>query len=493
MFKYRFLCLILCVSLIFSLSGCGNKNDDAYLYFELPSLPTAIDPQTAESTSDLLIVRNIFEGLMRKDREGNTVVGAAESYEKKGLTYTFTLRKDIKWSNGDKVTSDDFVFGLRRALDPKTKAPFASRFFSIKNAKSINSGNLSVDNLGVTALDERTVKINLEYEDTAFLENLATSVAMPCNQKFFKNSGGKYGLNKENIICNGSYRLTKWNQESFGIRLYKNEEYNGEHKARNAAVFLTCNGDIPVTQKLTEGDIDIAFVDSNHIEALKDNGLKTKSFQNICWFLTFNNDFSKEMRTSLLKLTGSTDFGKYNDGYTKADSIYPAISKIDAENIGMTDYDLEGGKTLFINEVKKLEDSKFPSNVTLNYYDNGYVNSYITDIVGHWQNHLSAFVNISAVDNAENLLPQLKNQTLQMAVFPVNFSSKNYTEYLENFNITDFSKSPAELQNQILSSKNIMPLFFQDTTLCFSGEILEIYPTEDNGFLDFAFIVKENG
>ena len=488
MFKYKFLSLILCVALIIPLVGCGDKSSEAYLYFELPTLPTALDPQTTESTTDLLIVRNIFEGLMRKNSKGEVVEGAAESFEKNGLTYTFTLRDGILWSNGEVVTADDFVFGLRRALKPETKAPFASRLYAIKNAEEVNTGKLSADNLGVAALDEKTVKIDLKYDDSAFLENLTTSVAMPCNERFFKESAGKYGLFRENIICNGSYRLTKWNKESFGIRLYRNEEYNGEHKANNAAVFLTCNNDTPVTEKLADGDVDLAFVDSNYSNSLENSGLNAINIQNICWFLTVNSDFSKDMRTSLFKLIGN--FEDRNDGYTHADSIYPKISGINAKGVGMTDYDLSGGKDLFITEVKKLEGAKFPSNVTLRYYDNGYIDAYVTDIVGHWQNHLSAFVNIAPVANAEDLLPQLKTQTLQMAIFPVNFSSKNYTEYLENFNISDFSKSPADLQSEVLSSKNVLPIFFQNTTLCYSREISEIYTTEDNGYIDFAFIVK---
>ena len=225
MFKYRILSLAMCFFLLFSLMGCNSNTEKAYLYFELPEIPSTVDPQTAKTDAELIIVKNIYEGLMRKDADGETVLGAAESISQDGLTYTFTLRDGITWDNDTAVTAEDFVFGIRRALDPKTKSPFASRLFSVKNAKSVNSGKTSPENLGVIAIDDKTVKFTLEYEDEKFLETLTTSVAMPCNEKFFNDSKGKYGLFRENIISNGSYRLTKWNKESFGIRLYKNENY----------------------------------------------------------------------------------------------------------------------------------------------------------------------------------------------------------------------------------------------------------------------------
>ncbi len=489
MFKYRFFSMILVIFTLIGLIGCKDNTDDAFIYFELPEVPLTLDPQTADTDSELLIVRNIYEGLMRKDEDGKVNNGACEEYSKEGLTYTFKLRPDMLWNNGERVTANDFVYGLKRALDPETKAPFASRLFAIKNAKAVNSGELSKSNLGVSAPNENTVVISLEYEDANFLENLTTSVAMPCNQEFFTESKGKYGLFSENLICNGSYRLTKWNKESFGIRLYKNEEYNGLYKAKNAAVFLTCNKDTAVTEKLKENKIDIAFVDCALKNDMEESGLKTRSFQNICWVMTLNNDLSKEMRKSLLMLIGDKVFGEsLSSGYTAAYSIYPEISNTECDGIGFTYYDLAKGKSIFTAEVKKLTDAKFPSNITLYYYNNGFTKPIITDIVGHWQSNLSAFVNIEAAENKENLLPELKAQTLTMAIFPVRVESKNHKEYLANYGVT--GDNLADAQNKILESKNILPLFFQDTTLCYSADILEINLTEDNGFIDFAFVVK---
>ena len=232
------LCMLLfCVTLL----GCTGKTDEAYLYFELPSIPNTLDPQTASSDSELLIIKNIYEGLMRKDKDGNVVCGVAESFDINGLTYTFKIRESAVWSNEDPVTAHDFVFALRRAVDPKNNAPFVSRLKSIKNATAISKGELSSKKLGVKAIDDKTLQITLSKKDSSFLETLTTSIAMPCNEKVFNESAGKYALFKDYIVSNGSYRLTKWNKTSFGIRLYRNENYTGEFYAKNAAVFITCN------------------------------------------------------------------------------------------------------------------------------------------------------------------------------------------------------------------------------------------------------------
>ncbi len=492
MFRYKFLSLILCLITVMSFSGCSSKTDKAYLYFELPELPTTVDPQTAQSDAELIIVKNIFEGLMRKDKDGNTVLGAAENLSQKGLTLTFTLKDNLTWDNGDKVTAYDYEFGIKRALNPETVSPFASRLFAIKNAKGVNSGTAPLDRLGVEALNENKLKITLDYMDEKFLESLTTSVAMPCNESFFAESKGKYGLNRENIISNGSYRLTKWNKESFGIRLYRNEKYNGDFYAENSAVFLTCNPDIPVTQKLSDGDIDIAFIEPALQNEMQEKGFSSKSYETTCWVMTFNEDLNENMRTALLSLVGSQVYEKnLHSGYRAASSLFPNILKTDAKSNGFVPYDLETGKNLYASEIKSYPDKKLPADIVLKYYNDGFIKDTVTDIVGHWQNNLSAFVNIEAVDDPQILLPQLKNQTQTIAVFPVSADGDYLTEYLNNFGISYEGENLSALQENLLNSKKIAPLVFKDTCICYSQAIKEIYPTSGNGFIDFSFIIKE--
>lgn len=485
------LCILLSLLLLIPATGCSDSKD-AYIYFELPYVPSTLDPQTASTDTELLIVRNIQEGLLRKNDKGEIVCGVAESYEKNGLTYTFKLRKNAKWSNGEDITAEDFVFAFKRAVDPKTKAPFASRLFCISGAKAINNGSASLDTLGVKASDKRTLTITLASNDSLFLETLTTSVAMPCNEEFFYETAGKYGLFADEILSSGSYRISRWRKETFGIRLYKNEDYKGFAKAQNAAVFITCNNDVPALEKLKNNSIDMAFIESASSNDAKASGLEISEFQNICWVLTLGKDFSANMRKALAMMVGGEVYA--NDlpaGYSVATSLFPSAINSDTAPTGMTVYDPANAKKLYLQEIEHFENKKFPSDIILYYYDDGNIKNIVTDIVGHWQSNLSAFVNIETVSESSLLAPQLTDQSYKMSIFPVRADSTNVAEYLEKFGVSFGGENLTDVQTNLLKSNGIIPIMFQNTVLSYSPTLSSVYTEFGNGYVDFAFIVKE--
>ena len=485
------LALILALLTVFSLSACGDSYQDAIIYFEIPEQPYTVDPQTASTDSELVIVSNIFEGLLRKNASGAIVCGACESFEYNNLTYTFKLRDDILWSNEEPLTAHDFVFAFRRGVSPETQAPFASRLFPIVNAKEIYEGKKSADTLGVSAPDDTTLIIKLSYEEEGFEEALTTSVAMPCNEEFFKETGGTYGLNAESIMSCGSYKLTKWNKDSFGIRLYTNSLYSGTFTAKNSAVYITKDKDETAIERLIGNNVDIAFIDCSLSDTAKENELRTIDYENICWFLTVSPEFSLDMRKSLAMLVGSEVYGgDLESGYSPADSIYPCSVYENAGSSGLTLYNAEAAKALFAKEVSKLSEKKFPSGVKLYYYVNGVIKPVVTSIVGHWQNNLGAFVNIEAVSSAEKLVTELKNQNLDMAIFPVRADSADLEEYLADFGIDAGNESALELQKKVLKESTIFPIAFQNTTIAYSPALSDVFTTFGNGYIDFSFIVK---
>lgn len=484
--------IIVTLVFIFTLTACDSTSK-AYIYFSLNEPPQTLDPQIASSDTELMIVRNIFEGLLREDENGKIVCGVAESYEKKGLTYTFKLRKDAQWSNEEPVTAHDFVFALRRAVTPETKSPFSKRLSCIKNADAILNGSASVSSLGVTAINGNTLKIELAKEDKNFEHTLTTSIAMPCKEEFFDESAGKYGLGGETIISNGSYRLTKWGKEVFGIRLYKNKFYNGDFEAKNAAVFLSIDKERTPAQVVAEDEADLAFINPTDLELIKQSDLKTLDYENICWFLTVSDGFSKGVRKSLITLANPQVFSKnLISGYSSAYGIYPPVLNSTSSPTGMPIYDLENAKELFKNEINNLVDKKFPTDVVLYYYDDGFSKTVVTDIVGHWQNQLGAFVNIEAVSAPSILLPQLTDRTYALSIFPVSADSPDKAEYLEKFGIQYNGENLSELQNQLLTSNNIVPLMTQKKIIAYSEDLINLKFTLGNGSIDFSYIVKED-
>ena len=206
----RFLCFLICIIVLLASVGCDNSYKDAYIYFELNSIPSTLDPQLVQTDDEATVVRCLFDTLLRYNAEGELICSAAESYTKDGLTYTFKLKKDATWTDGSSVTADDFCFGLIRAVDPETASPYAHTLSAIKNADKILAGKAKASSLGVTAVDDFTLKIELSQEDPEFLNTLTTPISMPCNQDFFNKAKATYGLSLDSILCNGSYYVRIW-------------------------------------------------------------------------------------------------------------------------------------------------------------------------------------------------------------------------------------------------------------------------------------------
>ncbi|HDR5542481.1 peptide ABC transporter substrate-binding protein [Bacillus anthracis] len=189
---------------------------------EIPTMDTSKSTDTLGSQ----ILGNTMEGLYRLDKENKLIPAAAESSTKSedGKKYTFKLRKDAKWSNGDSVTAKDFVFAWQRLLDPKTAAEYAFIAFPIKNAEAVNKGEKPVTELGVKAVDDLTLEVELEQAVPYFLNLVAFPSYYPLNEKFVKEKGDKYGLESDTTVYNGPFVLTDWKHEQ-GWQLKKNDQY----------------------------------------------------------------------------------------------------------------------------------------------------------------------------------------------------------------------------------------------------------------------------
>lgn len=492
MFKRAVAVFVILVTVILSFAGCKGDDKDACIYFDLNRTPQSLDAQTAETDSELVIVRNIYEGLLRKDASGKIVKGVCESYKKSGNTYTFKLKENIKWSNGEKLTADDFLFAFQRAADPKTRAPFADRLFSIVGAEEIYKSGADISELGVKVSGKYTLKITLDYADPDFEETLTSSVCMPCNRAFFEESTGKYGLTSEWVISNGSYVLTRWNKEDFGIRLYRSDDYKGNFEAKNGSVFISCRNDEKTDELLYGNKVDIAFITNEESGDFTDSEVTIKSYQNKCWVLRINSEYDPDIRKAFAMLVSDRGYSDaLGRGYEAASSFYPQVLGIEgASGAGIKDYNLEKSRQLFSDAVKKYEDKKFPS-ATLYYYDEPSVKSAVTAVVGHWQQKLSAFVNIKSANSLEGLIDDAKTDNIAFAIYPITARSGSVKEYLNNFDVVGDKTSAVEIQRQILSDDRVIPLAFENTNIGYTSLITHFESDPFNGYIDFAFITKK--
>ena len=211
------------------LAACGGPaspgREASVLHRGLGSDPDSLDPQRARSTQSGVVLRDIGEGLTSYSPAGELVPGAAESWtvSDDGLTYTFTLRADARWSNGEPVTAAHFAFSLRRLVDPATAAFYAELLGNIVNAKPILAGELPPSRLGVEATDEHTLVIRLERPTPYLLQLLANFTTFPAHPDAVAAHGEQYGRPGMRL-SNGAYVLEEWSPNSV-LSLRRNPHY----------------------------------------------------------------------------------------------------------------------------------------------------------------------------------------------------------------------------------------------------------------------------
>ncbi|MEJ7138486.1 peptide ABC transporter substrate-binding protein [Amphibiibacter pelophylacis] len=189
------------------------------------SEPESLDPALAESVPANNIVREIFEGLTATDSSGKVVPGVAESWKQTTpTTWVFKLRKDARWSNGQPVTADDFVYGLRRFLDPKTASSYAGTFgVFVANGIEASEGKKPLDSIGIKAIDKQTVEYTTPYPVPYFAELVSNSGFYPMPKAAIEQHGVNW-TKPENIVSNGAYALKSW-QVNNRIVLTKSDSY----------------------------------------------------------------------------------------------------------------------------------------------------------------------------------------------------------------------------------------------------------------------------
>ena len=199
--------------------------------------PDTLDPHLATGAWENNIIGDMFVGLMTEAADGTPIPGAAESCTASadGLTYTFRLRAH-SWSDGTPVTAEDFVYSLRRVLNPETAAQYASNLYPIRNARAVNTGKLPPEKLGVRALDARTLEIAFQFQ-VPYIAQLLTHYSTFAVPRHVVEKYGSDWLNPENIAVNGPYILKEWIANDH-ILLVKNPRFYGSKQVAIENVYF---------------------------------------------------------------------------------------------------------------------------------------------------------------------------------------------------------------------------------------------------------------
>ncbi|MDU5485099.1 MAG: ABC transporter substrate-binding protein [Serratia liquefaciens] len=221
--------------------------------------PATLDPNLAESNVEFYIFNDLFEGLLRVGKNGEVIPALATKWETKGTVWTFHLRPEAKWSNGDPVTADDFVFSWRRLTDPKTASPYGSYLASayVLNAAEINAGSKPPSELGVKALDAHTLQVTLAEPNSYLLKQLVHFPVLPVNRKVVEQYG-KNWTQPQNFVGNGAFKLAQWvvNEK---VILERNTQYwDNAHTVLNKVTFLPLQG-FPEVARFRAGEIELGY------------------------------------------------------------------------------------------------------------------------------------------------------------------------------------------------------------------------------------------
>ncbi|HFI5322836.1 TPA: ABC transporter substrate-binding protein [Serratia liquefaciens] len=221
--------------------------------------PATLDPNLAESNVEFYIFNDLFEGLLRVGKNGEVIPALATKWETKGTVWTFHLRPEAKWSNGDPVTADDFVFSWRRLTDPKTASPYGSYLASayVLNAAEINAGGKPPSELGVKALDAHTLQVTLAEPNSYLLKQLVHFPVLPVNRKVVEQYG-KNWTQPQNFVGNGAFKLAQWvvNEK---VVLERNTQYwDNAHTVLNKVTFLPLQG-FPEVARFRAGEIELGY------------------------------------------------------------------------------------------------------------------------------------------------------------------------------------------------------------------------------------------
>ncbi|AXO94160.1 peptide ABC transporter substrate-binding protein [Bacillus anthracis] len=239
---------------------------------ENQEIPT-MDTSKSTDTLGAQILGNTMEGLYRLDKDNKPIPAAAESSTKSedGKKYTFKLRKDAKWSNGDPVTAKDFVYGWQRLLDKNTAAEYAFIAFYIKNAEAINKGEKPLTDLGAKAVDDYTLEVELEKPVPYFLNLLAFPSYYPLNEKYVKEKGDKFGLEADTTLYNGPFVMASWKHEQ-GWQLKKNDKYWDNKTVKLEEINYSVVKEVATKVNLYDtGSIDFTLLSGEFVDKYKSN------------------------------------------------------------------------------------------------------------------------------------------------------------------------------------------------------------------------------
>ena len=280
--------------------------DDINVMLETPVL--SLDPQQATDGTSFEVIADYTDGLMQVGSDGTPQPAIAKDYKVSddGLVYTFYLRDDANWANGTPVTAADFVFGWQRAVDPAVASEYAymlSDIAQIKNAAEIIAGKADKSTLGVTALDEHTLQVQLNNPVSYFLSLMYFPTFYPVNEAFFNETGDVFGTSPETTLSNGAFVLDTYEPAATAFHLTKNPDYYDADRIKVPGLnYQVIQDSQQALMSYQAGDIDITRISGDQVDQVMDDPSFSSSVSGFLWFVSPNVNSVPELQNRNIRL-----------------------------------------------------------------------------------------------------------------------------------------------------------------------------------------------
>ena len=331
--KKKFLSIMLASALALSMIGCGSSavsgvseqkdttaeetdsaqaeetttadagessGEDLNVMLETPV--ESLDPQQATDGTSFEVIADYTDGLMQMDADGQAVNALAESIDvsEDGLTYTFHIREDANWSNGEPVTAADFVFAWQRAVDPEVASEYSymlSDIGQIVNAQDIIDGTKDKSELGVTAVDDKTLEVKLNVPVSYFLSLMYFPTFYPVNQAFFESCADTYATSPETTLSNGAFVLDDYQPAATTIHLTKNPDYYDADRVKLPGLnYQVIQDSQQALMSYQSGDLDTTLVNGEQVDQVKDDPAFKAIGAGYLWYISPNIQEVKELQ-----------------------------------------------------------------------------------------------------------------------------------------------------------------------------------------------------
>jgi oligopeptide transport system substrate-binding protein len=398
--------LVLCLTLALTVGTFATAESSNVLKVQIETEVQSLDPQVATDGTSFEVIADFTDGLYQMDASGASVpaLAAETTVSEDGLTYTFKIREDANWSNGDPVTADDFVYGWQRACDPAFASEYAYMITDIgliKNSVAVNKGEMTVDQLGVKALDAKTLQVELESPVSFFTGLLYFPTFYPVNRAFCESCGDTYATSPETVLSNGAFILTNYEPAATSFTLAKNPDYYDAARVKlDGLSYQVIKESQTALLSYQNGDLDVVTLSGDQVELVQDDPEFLSVNAGYLWYITVNTKDYPELSNINFRKALAAAFDReaicdsiIKDGSTPAYFAVPEQLATGPDGLDFrataktyTGFDKDSAATFYAAACEELGKSEF--SLTLLVEDNQTAQDIAAFIQQEWQNTL---------------------------------------------------------------------------------------------------------